>query len=465
MSFTATFYTLSKRENSTLQPSTTGTDYSIILKDICDVLNPEIQLVLGQSDNPTAFNFCYIPAFNRYYFIRWRWENRMWVALGSVDPLASWKTPIGNYTGYVTRAASRYDGKIIDMYYPAKCQITELKEDVQIGPDWERDVDDGTFVIGVMGKDAGQNGGAVTYYAVKPAAVRAITDYLMDPQNLGVTDISDELLKCIFNPMQYIVSCLWFPFALTGGSDPIQVGWWEITGVGTGNSKELSDFIYTRNITFNIPKHPQAAIRGDYLNQAPFSSYILNAGSWGTIQLNNQHLMDETQLVCVINVDLCTGTGKLSIKAKDHLAYVEDHYCQVGVPVQLGQNMLNQGAITSTYSDYRGTVSAVLHGKPLGAIVSGMSAIMDAAALSQPIPVSSGSNGSFAFNNLWNIIGRFLTVVDEDIASRGRPLCKAVQLNTLSGFIMCEGADPAIPCTDTEMSKIISYLNSGFYYE
>ena len=175
--------------------------------------------------------------------------------------------------------------------------------------------------------------------------------------------------------------------------------------------------------------------------------------------------MDETTLKCIINVDLCTGTGRLSIIAKDHLASVEDHYCQVGVPVQLGQNMLNQGAISSAYSDYSGTVSAVLHGKPLGAIVSGMSAIMDAAALSQPIPVSSGSNGSFAFNNLWNIIGRFLTVVDDDIASRGRPLCKAVQLNTLSGFIMCEGADPAIPCTDTEMSKIISYLNSGFYYE
>ncbi len=464
MSFTASFYTLTKRINSTLQTSGTGTDYAIVLKDTCDILKPEIELVLGQSSNPTAFNYCYIPEFNRYYFVRWRWEDRKWVASCDVDPLASWKTPIGNYTGYVTRAASSYDGKIIDMYYPAKCEITETVENAQIGPDWESDVDDGTFVIGCQGKDAGQNGGAVTYYAVKPAAIRAMTDYLLDPQNLGVSDISDELLKCIFNPMQYIVSCLWFPFALTTGNDPLEVGWWEITNV-SNSCKELSDFIYTRNLTFNIPKHPQATARGSYLNQSPFSTYILNAGNWGAIQINNQHLMDENTLVCVINVDLCTGTGRLSIKAKDHLAYVEDHYCQVGVPVQLGQNMLNQGAISNAFSDAGLTLKAFASGRPAGALSSGLSAIMDAAALSQPIPVSSGSNGSFAFNNLWNIIGRFLTVVDDDIASRGRPLCKAVQLNTLSGFIMCEDADPAIPCTNTELQSIISYLNGGFYYE
>lgn len=462
MSFTADFFTLSKRLNSTLRPIGTGNHQSIILKDVCDVLNPEIQLKINK---PTALNYCYIPAFNRYYFVRWRWENNLWTGLCSVDPLASWKTEIGNYTGYVTRSASSYDGKIVDMYYPAKAEITEIKEDVQVGPDWERDVNNGTFVIGVMGKSAGQNGGAVTYYAVKPAAVTAITNYLMDPTNLNVTDITDDLLKCIFNPMQYIVSCLWFPFSLTMDSDPIDVGWWQITSVGTGNSKELSDFIFTRNITFNIPKHPQAATRGSYLNQAPFSAYILNAGSWGTIQLNNQHLIDETQLTCVINVDLATGTGRLSIKAKDNLAYIEDHYCQVGVPIQLGQNMLNQGAITSAYSDFRNTVGAFKSGRPVGGLISGISAIMDAAALSQPIPVSSGSNGSFAFNNLWNIIGRFLTVVDEDNASHGRPLCKPVQLSTLSGYIMCEDADPAIPCSDTELNSIISYLNNGFYYE
>ena len=465
MSFTVKFYTLAKRNNSTQQP-TGGASYNIILKDSCDILNPVIQLQTGQSDNPTAFNYCYIAEFNRYYFCKWSWENRLWVAYCSVDPMASWKSYIGSYHGYVSRAASSYDTKIVDMYYPAKAQVTEIKNDVTTAPSFSTDVTAGCFVLGVMGKDNGQNGGAVTYYAVKPEAVASITNYLMDVQNVypTATDISDELLKCIFNPMQYIVSCLWFPFDLVTGNDSMWVGWWNIT-MPANSCKKLSDMVYTRNLSYSVPKHPQAATRGNYLNLSPFSSYVINAGPWGVISVNGQHILDESTLTAIINVDLMTGSGRFSIKARDYLSYIEEHTAQIGVPVQLGQNMFNQGAITSTLGHIGSLASSFASGNITGALANGYSAIGDAASMSQSVPVTVGSNGSIAFNNLFNIIGRFLTVVDEDLTSRGRPLCKAVTLSTLSGYIMCEDADPAIPCTESELSTIVSYLNGGFYYE
>ena len=59
----------------------------------------------------------------------------------------------------------------------------------------------------------------------------------------------------------------------------------------------------------------------------------------------------------------------------------------------------------------------------------------------------------------------FLDIADEDIASRGRPLCAPRTISSLAGFVMCEDADPEIPCTDTELREIVSYLNNGFYYE
>ena len=464
MSFTATFYTFAKRINSTLQPSG-GTSYNIILKAPSGVLDPIIQLDLGQDGNPSAFNYCYIPEFNRYYWVKWQWENRLWTGYCSVDPVASWKSDIGNYIAYVTRAASAYDGDIMDCYYPAKAEITETKLNATTYPEFTHTINNGCFVIGVQGKSSGPNGGAVTYYAVKPPAIAAITDYLLDPQNYNIQDIEEDLLKCIFNPMQFIVSCLWFPMTeWIMGSDSIDVGWWTITGT-SGNCKKLSDSIFTRNLVYPIPKHPQAATRGNYLNMQPYSTYIINAGPWGAIPIDNRQLLDETNLVCWMNIDLMTGTGRLSIVGKDSAAYVQDHMAQIGVPVQLGQNMLNQGALFSGISSGVNAAGAIMHTSPGALLTNGLSAIYDVASLSQAQPVSVSSNGSMAFNIAFNIIGRFLTIVDEDIVSRGRPLCKKRQISSLSGFIMCEDADPEIPCTSQELEQIVTYLNNGFYYE
>lgn len=464
MSFTAVFYNFSKRLKSTKQPSG-GTTYNIELKAPSGFLNPTIKLDIGQSGNPTGFNYCYIAEFNRYYWVsNWMWDNRLWVAVCKVDSMASHKTGIGSYQGYVSRAASSYDGDIMDLYYPAKAEITETKQDATTAPEFTHTITAGCFVIGVQGKDAAPNGGAVTYYAVRPAAIAAITSYLLDPQNYDQDEISDGLLECIFNPMQFIVSCMWFPFALTLGSDSISVGWWTITNT-SGACHKLSDPVYTRNIVYPVPKHPQAASRGNYLNMQPFSKYIINAGPWGAIPIDNRQLLDESSLTCVINVDLMTGTGRLSIKGKNSLAYVEDHVAQIGVPVQLGQNMLNQGAVSNAGHGIIGTIGSFISGNPAGALTSGLSAIGNIAAMSQADPISVGSNGSMAFNVLFNIIGRFLTIVDEDLASRGRPLCKRVTISSLSGFIMCEDADPAIAATDSELREIVSNMNSGFYYE
>lgn len=462
--FSAVFYTHSKRVNSTLQPTGSGTTYDIELKADSSVLTPTIMLDVGQSGNPTAFNYCYISEYQRYYWVTWTWSNRLWVGSCKVDVMASWKSYIGSYKGYVSRAASSYDGKIMDMYYPAKAEVTETKVDVSISPDFTQTIGSGTFVVGIQGKESSPNGGAVTYYAVKPSAMAAITDYLLDPQNLSVPEISDALLECIFNPMQFIVSCQWFPFSMIMDSDDIHVGWWTIQ-TGSGLCKKLSDLVYTRNLSYTVPKHPQAATRGAYLNMQPYSRYIINAGPWGVLPVDNQQLIGEATLTCIMNIDLMTGSGRLSIIGKTSLCYIQDHVCQVGVPVQLGQNMFNQGALTNSVSNIVDTAKAALSGSPVRMLTSGYSAIGDVASLSQAVPVSVGSNGSMAFNNTFNIIGRFLTMVDEDLASRGRPLCKAVTLSTLSGYVLCEDADPAIPCTDIELKEIIGYLNGGFYYE
>ena len=58
-----------------------------------------------------------------------------------------------------------------------------------------------------------------------------------------------------------------------------------------------------------------------------------------------------------------------------------------------------------------------------------------------------------------------MTVVDENLAEIGRPLCQTKVINTLSGYILCQLADCQISGTQEEAQKINNYMNTGFFYE
>lgn len=459
MSFTATFYTFSKRINSTKQPSG-GSDYSIILKAGSSAVAPTIQLDIGQSGNPTSYNYCYIPAFSRYYWVSdWYWNNRLWEARCTVDPLASWKSNIGSYTAYVSRSASSYNLRVVDRYYPALARNTH--EASIIESPFTTNINNGCYIVGIQGKGSGGNGGAVTYYKATASGLKALVNYMLSG-GYEVEEISEELLKCIFNPLQYIVSCMWFPFDAATTSGSVDVGWWsaEVSGVN-----RLASLDYGTNLNFTIPKHPKAATRGQYLNLPPFASYKLEAGPFGVIPLDNFNLLDDTTLTCWWRVDYMTGSGRFCVQYRDKLIYESVHSAQIGVPIQLGQNMFNQGALMGAGSGLINAVQSAFTGNVAGELAGGLSAIGNAAACTQSVPSSVGSNGTLSFNNVFGLMADFLDIADEDLASRGRPLCAPRQLSGLTGFIMCEDADPEIPCTDQELSNIVNYLNSGFYYE
>lgn len=457
MSFTAVFYTFSKRINSTKQP-VSGTSFDIVFKAGSDILTPSIKLDIGQAGNPTNYNYCYIAAFNRYYFVsNWRWEERLWTAECKADPMASFKTQIGSSSAYVARAASSYNLRVVDNYYPALAKNTHEASIAESPFNTS-----GVFILGTQGRAADGNGGAVTYYQCADGAIQGLINYFLDIGNYTVDEISEDLTKVIFNPLQYIVSCMWFPFTALTKNGSVGFGWWDFS---SAYIKPLSGLEYGTNISFTIPKHPKAATRGQYLNLPPFSKYYLEAGPWGIIELDPFNLLDATTLDCAWKVDLMTGSGRFSIKYRDKLIYETIRTAQIGVPVQIGQNVLNQGAIVNTISGAAGAIGSALRGDIGGMLTSGISAIGNAAEASVAVPSSIGSNGTRSFNNIFGLMADFMDIADEDLTSRGRPLCAARTISSLSGYILCEDADPEIACTDTELKEIVNYMNSGFYYE
>ena len=57
------------------------------------------------------------------------------------------------------------------------------------------------------------------------------------------------------------------------------------------------------------------------------------------------------------------------------------------------------------------------------------------------------------------------TVVDENLEELGRPLYQVKRIDTLSGYVLCQGADIQISGTREEALAINNYMNTGFFYE
>ena len=113
-----------------------------------------------------------------------------------------------------------------------------------------------------------------------------------------------------------------------------------------------------------------------------------------------------------------------------------------------------------------GSALKVSTGDAVNGIASGASGIISAADAITPKARSMSSQGTFV-----NVFDYFYSyaeahyVVDDDNTHRGRPLCKQVTINTLSGYILVSDPDIAITGTAEENERIKSFMASGFYYE
>lgn len=480
MSIKVNFYTFSKRVNSTATPSGDGVELDCEIKGPCDIIAPVITLNRNPTVSP-AYNYCHIADFERWYWVsNWRWDMGIWSAELSVDPLASWKSEIGASSNYVTRSSYEYDGAIMDTYYPIKAESSISRIAASGGSPWAggSNINNGTFVLGVVNNKPLENPtgrassfGAVRYYLMSSSDMRDLmTTLLGNISYMNITDIGEELAKGIINPFEYIVSCMYFPFAHTVNTPAaanqipgtnlftISVGWWELTGVA-GGLINSNDPVINMTSRFTVPKHPQTSARGKYVNMAPYSRYTLNYGPFGTIPIDTSLLQDCTTLNVELDVDLITGGGKITLSNASGNDFPIINYAQLGVPMQLAQITTD---ILGAVSGAVGTVGSLLTGNILGAV----SGIASAASSLLPQYKTQGSNGSVLnFDQAPELIGEFFSIVDMDNAEHGRPLCARRTISAVPGYLVIESPQVAAPATASELTQILGYMSGGFYYE
>lgn len=448
-----TFYKFNKNENSTKIVNVDGEAFQCVLIEPTDIINPRIALTHG---NPTEYNYAHIPIFNRYYFVNnWSWSGGRWVALLNVDVLASFKTEIGQSRQYVVRSSSQSDGAIIDTLYPTKANPTNTFS-IAENP-FSTSLSQGLFIVGIVNGDTSAVG-CVSYYAFTSSAFRSFCNRMLGTGTWmfdGIEEIGEELTKVLFNPFQYVASCMWLPVPNIGtiGSGSVKYGWWELSI----SAPQISGEPRLVGVQFAIPKHPQNA-RGSYLNGNPFSRYALSWPCFGVYPLDSDKLATCSTVQAQCFIDPVSGIGTLNVNA-DNSVELLSVQVQVGVPIQIAQMAAN----------YIGTAGSILGavGNVATMNIGGFfDSIGDAVTNAMPQLSTSGKNGgvgAFMFPPTLN--ATFYTVVDDDVAHRGKPLMKDVVLNTLSGYILCNDAELECSCTANELQNIKSYLNGGFYYE
>lgn len=512
MALTVRFWKFGKRENATSTPNNsaaTATYNNVELKDNCSVVNPALKILAAPTIDLTQWNYCYINAFNRYYYISdWQWNLGIWTAELEVDVLASFRFEIGQQNVYVLRSyqdSSRntiFNGDIIDSTYPATADAATYSANSATNPFAGLYANnDGTYIVGVVSKVAA----GVCYYAFNFVGFRQFCSQLYNYSSgwldIDVNEISEDLQKALVNPFQYVVSAFYIPIPVSWfvnngigtATTTINFGWWDVT-VSAGGRILNAGTLYSFTTSIAIPKHPLAATRGNYLNLSPTSIYTLRYYPFGTFDIDSEAICDWNTLDLYTDVDICTGRAILTIAVNgksnpirtvestisapiptaainvDYMSMGSKSTAVAGVATAIGELTSGSGKWFENVVDKaKGFISNVRTGNT-AAIASGakqaasniLSSVMAAKATAE----ITGQQGSYTLfdTQTLTLSGRFLPIANEDFEHRGRPLCQNKTINTLYGFILVADADINIPCTEREKAAIKSYMESGFYY-
>lgn len=285
------------------------------------------------------------------------------------------------------------------------------------------------------------------------------------------SEISDNLTKVLFNPYQYIVSCNYFPFDIAELTAhlplvaKIDVGWWSVDVPGWILGEDNNNF--KKSVSVTVPKHPQAANRGEYCNVAPYTDYTIYLQPFGVIPLDASKMWGAATLSIQYVADLFTGDSVLRIFTNG-AQLVYETTAKLGVSVQLsninfgipsGSGGLLQTGIAAAF----GGLQEALSGGTLSDVGNG---ILNAAQATNADVASKGATGStIAFDMAPYMVARFKIIADDNNEDHGRPLCQRVQLSTIPGFIMVDDPDIALTATAAEIDSVKSYMKNGFFLE
>lgn len=526
-------FKFNKKPNSTKRPAGyVGTTFTCAVKSAASVLGPVVDIKVENNNRNIAFyNYAYIEDFKRYYFIiDIVYNEGIWTLSLACDLLATYRSDIISSKQYVIRSANKFNPDIVDTLYLSKIMplFNRTKFNIyegatfdgdlyEYGVRWhndligrsgfvpnyfDSDLSSGEYVVSIIGNNAtGVEHYAFSYNGLKDLINKAFT---LTPSDMS--DVSSGIAKALYNPIQYITSCRWYPSVVATGTstNSIKIGPYTLTLGGSYASPVDIKMIPEFYIDIHIPRHPDW-VNYPYMKLSPYSEYNLYFQPFGNIPLDSTKIYGSEDLHIFWAVDYTTGQSHLKIKTLSH-AYREesiiyDTVADYGVTIPISSLVTDfkTGAIMSGMTWVKGAIdkanniasgadrgNSVMNnpqyanainagvdiGKPMSVNIntSTIDKAMDALGSAMGQVHTVGNSGSFLAYNSGKpfVYAFFYDQADRDPERFGRPFYSTAYLYTITGYCICSNAvinfEDATPMAD-EYNAIIAVLNSGVYIE
>lgn len=469
---TANFYTFSKRKNSTLQPTGTGTQIDVNLKSGTSLLSPTF--LLNISGRPT---YNYVSFEGRYYFITdiISVRNDLWEIQCTVDALATWKTDIGSTTAVILYATGGRND-IIDQRIAPCADITVTTDAKVLTGDFTgfTSTSEGIAIVSLTG-----NQGCGTYL-VDPSLIKQ----LLVNVNLWTGGISDvatgfqQWLRSGDAPSN-LRSVINIPIVLssTGNFEsptPLYLGEYPCTDSNGSpiTGRRVNNPFLSAHCVVDIPWR-----FNDWRRNVPYSKVFLYLPIFGVIALPSQDLINDTTLDVYYSLNVCGGDIAFQVRGGTTHAHIATGSANISMQTPYGSNNINASKVASSIGVGVGAVAAVAMGVVTGgaaAVALGGGLASSAAGLISAMGGESGGGGGLSGGAVTGLdLGVKCWVVSRDIADSqanlnpiiGKPVMGKHTIGTYSGFVQTDGLSVAGNMTDSERDMINSAFNGGAYYE
>ena len=453
----------SKRPNSSKIPSTPyDVELELLLKEDTSIEEPSFVL----NGNIFTYNYAYIPAWNRYYFV----NNITSICEGIVqldlteDYLATWKSAIQATSAYIAYSSTGYNVNITDPRLVTKTTKT-LRATSGTTSYFSNQ---GCFIFSVIG-NAGSSNGFASSYVMDSIELSVVCSNLMS------LDIDDRIIKALYSPFDAVISCSWIPIDYN-------------TAVAQCNSHEIYFGDHGSGITghklvspvlsnsVNIPHSPRYT---DFRAMQPYTSYALYIPNYGLVDLNASDIrgfLENTNLPIGYGIDLASGDMSVTIGNPT----VQTLQFNIGVSCPIAQTSSNMsasiGGVAGTVGGVVGAIGLGATGNIPGAIASGIGALASAANTaisynSRSTSIKGGISGRsmVIWGSDFKLIEYTLDTenpsASDYIAKWGRPVGVTHAISNHSGYVQCEGASVEMAGLESEKDRVNAHLNSGFYLE
>ena len=473
----ATFYTTSKRHNSTAIPSG-GSSFDVQLKGGSDLIDPVF--VLNHSGTP---NYSMMSFENRYYFITGikSIRDNLWEISGHVDVLSTYAAEIKSTSAYVlyhTHTNTELSDRRLGVKTAATYSSATGAFDTLGG------VTPSTcgVIVNVTGEDS------CAAYSMTQANAR---DLLNDLENWYENDAMPEMppgstpFATVENALTWFANCIFEAIkqliATGKAGDSIKSAF--MLPFTAGSMGDVSETVYlgkykttkTGSRVVNRTKGDSATVSipwqaTDWRRNAPYHEIFLYIPYIGLINISPSDVMGVNSIRVHAEVDLLSGDAIFTVSAGSNERVIAQYNTNLAAPYAIGASNINPAsAATAIVSGAAAVAGAVATG---GASVAlGTAGVIGLANNMQAQPTCIGSNAGGAAVGLtarvvcYTIFHDTIDSPSSVSATVGTPTNCIKSLGSISGYVQTAAASVSGSMTDTEREEINSLLDGGVYIE